>query len=189
MEMDPYYEARHERQEVSIEGLDLTEQRGREIQINTRAISYDSIQQFDDTQFHIASMSRPENYHAMDLDRMTSECQDFLCILFCKHIAAVHAHFPHLHTDLQTQNKVSETKNISRNPQDISTQEQLNKLTKDITELSKTWVTLQPGPSDPSLATIEIFCSTQYSIEVAIASRQGSSALPDRLRLAPNQNS
>jgi len=29
----------------------------------------------------------------------------------------------------------------------------------------------------------------KYSIEAAIASRQGSSALPDRLHLAPNQNS
>jgi len=102
MEMDPYYEARHERQEVGVEGLDLTEWRRHEIQINARAISYGSIQQFDDTQFHVASMSHPGNYHAMDLDRTTCECQDFPRILFCKHIAAVHAHFPHLHTDLQT---------------------------------------------------------------------------------------
>ena len=146
MEIDPYYKARHKHQEVGVEGLDLTERQQHKIQINARAISYNSIQQFDDTQFHVASMSRSGNYHAVDLDRATCECQDFPHILFCKHIAAMHAHFPHLHTDLQTQNKVSETENISRNPQDISTQEQLNKLTKDITELSKTWVTLQPGP-------------------------------------------
>ena len=96
MEMVPHYKARHERQEVGIEGLDLTEQRRQEILISARAISHDSIQQFDNTQFHIASRSRPGNYYAVDLDQATCECQDFLHIHFCKHIAVVLAHFPHL---------------------------------------------------------------------------------------------
>jgi hypothetical protein len=49
MEMVPHYKARHECQEVGIEGLDLTEQRRQEILISARAISHDSIQQFDNT--------------------------------------------------------------------------------------------------------------------------------------------
>jgi hypothetical protein len=74
MEMVPHYKARHERQEVGIEGLDLTEWRRQEILISARAISCDSIQQFDNAQFHIAFRSRPGNYHAVDLDQVTCEC-------------------------------------------------------------------------------------------------------------------
>jgi hypothetical protein len=188
MEMVPHYKARHELQEVGVEGLDLTEWWHQEILISARAISRNSIQQFDNTQFHIASRSRPGNYHAIDLDQVTCECQDFPRIHFCKHIAAVHAHFPHLCAALQTQN-VSKGLHVSRDPQDISTQQHIDKLTKDITELSKIWATLQqPGPSEPSLATIEVLRSAKYSFEVVIASIQGLSALPNKLPLAPNRN-
>jgi hypothetical protein len=189
MEMVPHYKARHERQEVGIEGLDLMEWQRQEILISARAISSDSIQQFDDTQFHITSGSRPGNYHAVDLDRTTCECQDFPRIQFCKHIATVDVHFPHLCADLHTQNKVSQSLHASRNPQDISTQQHAENLTKDITGLSKIWATLQCAPLNASLATVEILRSTKYSFKVAIASVQGSSALPDKLPLAPNQNS
>ena len=100
----------------------------------------------------------------------------------------MHAHFPHLCAALQTQN-VSKGLHVSRDPQDISTQQHIDKLTKDITELSKTWATLQqPSPSEPSLATVEVLRSAKYSFEVAIASIQGLSALPDKLPLAPNRN-
>jgi hypothetical protein len=120
---------------------------------------------------------------------VTCECQDFPRIQFCKHIAAVHVHFPHLCADLHTQNKVSQSLHASRNPQDISTQQHAENLTKDITGLSKTWATLQHTPLNASPATVEILRSTKYSFEAAIASVQGSSALPDKLPLAPNQNS
>jgi hypothetical protein len=74
MEMVPHYKARHEHQEVGVEGLDLTEWWHQEILISARAISHNSIQQFDNAQFHIASRSCPRNYHAVDLDQVTYEC-------------------------------------------------------------------------------------------------------------------
>jgi hypothetical protein len=67
MEMVPHYKARHKRQEVGVEGLDLTEWRHQEILISARAISCDSIQQFDNAQFHVTSRSCPWNYHAVDV--------------------------------------------------------------------------------------------------------------------------
>jgi len=91
-EIDPHYKSRHEHQEVGVKGLDLTEWQQQEILISARAISYNLIEQFDDTQFHIASVSHPRNYHAIDLDHTTCECQDFLHIHFastlqpCMHI-------------------------------------------------------------------------------------------------------
>jgi hypothetical protein len=43
MEMVPHYKARHEHQEVGVEGLDLTERWRQEILISARAISRNSI--------------------------------------------------------------------------------------------------------------------------------------------------
>jgi hypothetical protein len=99
----------------------------------------------------------------------------------------VHMHYPHLCPDLPTQSHI----NIAapKNPQDISTQQQLDKLKRDISDISQALVTEQPGPSDLTPATVELYRTARYSLAAAYASRQGSSALPDKLPLPPNQNS
>ena len=35
-------------------------------------------------------------FYSIDLNLMMCNCQDFLRIQFCKHIATIHLHFPHL---------------------------------------------------------------------------------------------
>jgi hypothetical protein len=94
--MNQYYLNRHKRQIVRFEGLDLAGDRRREIIVSARNISRDSVLQFNHTQFHVASQSCLGTFHLIDLNLMTCDCQDFLRIQFCKHIAAIHLHFPHL---------------------------------------------------------------------------------------------
>jgi hypothetical protein len=94
--MNQYYLNRHERQIVRFEGLDLAGDRRREILVSARNISRGSILQFNHTQFHVASQSRSGTFHSIDLNLMMCDCQDFPRIRFCKHIAAIHLHFPHL---------------------------------------------------------------------------------------------
>jgi hypothetical protein len=94
--MNQYYLNRHERQIVGFEGLDLAGDRRQEIIASARNISRDSVLQFNHTQFHVASQSRSGTFHLIDLNLMTCDCQDFPRIRFCKHIAAIHLHFPHL---------------------------------------------------------------------------------------------
>jgi hypothetical protein len=94
--MNQYYLNRHKRQIVMFEGLDLAGDRRREIIVSARNISRDSVLQFNHTQFHVASQSCSGTFHLIDLNLMTCDCQDFLRIQFCKHIAAIHLHFPHL---------------------------------------------------------------------------------------------
>jgi hypothetical protein len=78
------------------EGLDLAGVQWQEITTSTRAISPDSILQFDHTQFHVASQSCPGTFYSVDLNLSMCDCQDFPRIWFCKHIAVIHLHFPHL---------------------------------------------------------------------------------------------
>jgi hypothetical protein len=94
--MNQYYLNWHERQIVGLEGLDLAGDWRREILASTRNISWDSVLQFNHTQFHVASQSCSGTFHSIDLNLMTCNCQDFPRIRFCKHIAAIHLHFPHL---------------------------------------------------------------------------------------------
>src|SRR6267142_1672484 len=94
--MNQYYLNRHERQIVGFEGLDLAGGRRQEIIASARTISRDSVLQFNRTHFHVASQSRPGALYSIDLNLMTCDCQDFPRIRFCKHIAAIHLHFPHL---------------------------------------------------------------------------------------------
>jgi hypothetical protein len=94
--MVPYYEHRHSHQIVSLNGKDLMVERQQELLEHTAEIPSESIQKVDDTQFHVASKSRPGLYHTVDLHRSTCQCEDFLRIRFCRHIAAVLLHFPKL---------------------------------------------------------------------------------------------
>jgi hypothetical protein len=58
----PYYEARYKQQSVGVEGTNLMEWWRQEILVSTGSISWDSIEQFDDTQFHVASASCPGGF-------------------------------------------------------------------------------------------------------------------------------
>ena len=94
--MEPYYQNQQLRQIVGFEGLNLASKRRQEINVSARGISIDSILQFDHTQFHVTSQSHPGTFHSVDLNMSTCDCQDFPRIRFCKHLAAIHLHFPHL---------------------------------------------------------------------------------------------
>jgi hypothetical protein len=96
MGMVGYYENKHSYQIVGLDGKDLMAERRQELLERAADIPSESIQKLDDTQFHVASKSRPGLYHTVDLHRSTCQCEDFLRIWFCRHIAAVLCHFPKL---------------------------------------------------------------------------------------------
>jgi hypothetical protein len=66
--MEPNYQAQHTRQIIGLEGPDLIGQQCQEILASAKAISHDSIQEFDHTQFHVASQSQLGDYYAIDMD-------------------------------------------------------------------------------------------------------------------------
>ena len=101
--MVPYYQNQHERQIIGLEGPDLAGQRQRQLLLNARDTSLDSIQQFDDITFHVTSESQSGSYYKINLGCGTCSCPDFLRIQYCKHLAAISVHFP----DLCTQTKHS----------------------------------------------------------------------------------
>ena len=57
MEMVLDYKDRHKRQKVHLEGPNLVDQHWQRILVCVKMIVRDSIQQFDDKQFHVASIS------------------------------------------------------------------------------------------------------------------------------------
>jgi len=180
--MEPNYRSRHNRQAVGLEGRDLAAERRGEILSSARDISPDSILQFDHVQFHVASQSRPGEYYAIDLNQSTCDCADFPRIRFCKHIAAVYAHFPHLSPEGINESTLTES---PFQPERVPTQEdELQSVSQEIAALSHTLASKSSSP-----AILEAARSAKYTLTAAIASIQGLTALPKKDYIAPNQKS
>jgi hypothetical protein len=112
-------------------------------------------------------------------------CADFPRIQFCKHIAAIHAHFPHLSPEgidasVLTED-ITSLFQLERTP---SQEDSLQNLTQDIAALSHTLAS-----KSSSSAILEAARSAKYMLAAAIASTQGSNALPEKDIIAPNQKS
>ena len=195
--MVPYYQNWHKRQAVGLEGPDLAGQRHRQLLAGARGTSRDSIQQFDSTRFHIASASRPGAYYEIDLNR-SCNCPDFPRIRFCKHLATINVHFPHLCTKDNNPPIDRGIGGASNAPQCVPTpdvcrssspQESLQKLKQEIKLLSQELDKIGDIPDESAPDVVEAFRSVKYSLTAAIASTQGSRALPNREVSPPNQNS
>ena len=189
--MIPHYQTRHARQLVGLEGPDLAEMRRWVILATARGISCDSIQPSDDTQFHIASKSRPGAYYAIDLRQSTCDCRDFPRLRFCKHIAAIYVHFPHLSPEGSTPTLDTKDVQASDNPQRVVRQKDtLCALMHDIRVLSQQLTSDDLiDQSAPPPAVLEAIRSAKYTLTAAIASAQGTSTLPHKDHIAPNQKS
>jgi hypothetical protein len=188
-----HFEDRHGRQSVGLEGPDLIGQQWQEILASAEKITHDSIQDFGDSaQFHIASLSRPEEYHVVDLHWPSCNCEDFPWILFCRHIAGIYVHFPHLNPEgkRSSHTHASECIQQAAPPQHVSGGgESLQTLTQDIFSLSQRLASRQGEESAPNLAMVEAFRAAKYSLTSAIASFNGKAALPEKDVIAPNQKS
>jgi hypothetical protein len=196
-----YYENRHSRQFVGLNGKDLAAERRQELLECAAEIPSESIQKIDDTQFHVASKSRPGLYHAVDLHRSTCECEDFPRIRFCRHIAAVLCHFPELspqeiNSGSSPGSSPEGTESLSC-PQRVHTRRPevtLQALTQDISMLSHTLAATQAAQfaestAAQSTAVIEAARSAKYSLSAAIAATQGNAPLPNPDVIARNHKS
>jgi hypothetical protein len=147
------------------------------------------------------SKSRPGLYHTVDLHRSTCQCEDFLRILFCRHIAAVLLHFPKL-----SPQEINSRSSPGLSPEETESQgcpkrvhvhrpgETLQVLTQDISMLSQTLAATQAAQctesaAAQSTAVIEAACSTKYSLTAVIAATQGNTPLPNPDVIAQNHKS
>ena len=181
--MEPEYDVKHARQDVRIASPDLAGTHWRKLLIKAKEISRDSIQQLDHTQFHVASQTRQGSYYAIDLQREICECKDYPGRRFCKHIAAIYVHFPHLNPDLI---ESSNTPTPSGAPEQLwrprqarpGPEETLQSLTEDISDLSQQLISFDP--TAVSLAIVTAYRSAKHSLSAAIASAQCTSSLPHK---------
>jgi hypothetical protein len=180
--MEPYYRSWHDRQAVRLEGPDLTVAWRCEITSSAEDISPDSILQFNHIQFHVASQSHPGEYYAIDLHQPACDCTDFPRIQFCKHIAAIYTHFPHLSPEGINSSVLTKDITSSFQPERAPSQEDtLQNLTQDIAALSYTLTS-----KSSSSAILEATHSAKYMLMAAMA---GLNTLPEKDIIVPNQKS
>ena len=154
---------------------------------NAQKITHDSIQDFGDlAQFHITSLSRPEEYHVEDLHQPTCDCEDFPQILFCKHIAAIYIHFPNLNLGekggITAVPKCAQLKTLPRCLSGGG--ESVQTLSQKLFSLSQK-LTSESGALNP--VVMEAFRLANYSLATAIALMKGNSTLPKKDVIVPNQ--
>ena len=161
----------------------------------TRDISCNSIQQFDLAHFHVASISQPGTYYEIDLNRLICNCPNFPRSRFCKHLTAIHVHFPLLCTE----RKPPIDPEFWGEPERVLTPEvhqtsspqgSLQKLGQEIKLLSKQLDDKIVGlTNELAPAVMAAARSVRYSLTAVIASTQGMHALPDKEPVLPNQHS
>ena len=180
----------------------------REIIASARDISLDSILRFNRTRFYVASQSHPETFYFVDFDSSTCNCQDFQRIQFCKHIAAIHFHFPYLFDEegnptippeyplVPDKHQSNINSDSYSNPESaLAPTETIQTLVRETNLLCRILVS-EIEKLDPSLAStsrhyqvaIEALRSAKYFRMVAIASMKGTS-LPNQQLIAPHQTS
>jgi hypothetical protein len=186
-DVNPHFKNVHVRQSVGLDGPDLVGQQRQKLMVTARNISHDSIQQFNLTQFHIASQLHPGAYYTIDLLHVTCNCRNFPYAWFCKHIAAIYVHFPHLSPEEPSTIAPSVGTEVPGPSQHVLTSEEsLHKVAQDIMMLSQKLL-LDHTDQLTAPAFLQAARLARYTLTAALASLQGSSSLPDKDVIAPNQ--
>ena len=177
-----YYWFWHEKQQTGLEGLNLEASRCAEIEQIFQKITRDSIEQFDDMQFHVASQTKSGSFYSINLTLPTSTCPDFLCIWFCKHIGAIYFHFPHMCPCWAPTTPLAPSV-PEHLPAQCMSSKTFHSLVQDVNNLSHQLISDQTNNLALSPATLEAIHSAKVSLSTAIALVNGSSPLPIKKKL------
>jgi len=185
----PDFQIRHEQQAIGLEGLGLGDKCRQQILASARNIPLDSIYQVNDSELFVASESYPGHWYLVDLSDSTydCDCDDFLRIRFCKHIAAVNIYFPELFLEPERTSapKIPECMPVQDQPQ-ITPESDVDKhvvLLKDLNTLCQQLMTI----SDDAAPDVKALESVKFSLNAAIHLANGARALPEKDDFNPNQ--
>jgi len=189
----PDFKFTHLWQLAGIKGPNLEASRRLQIEAAARNMSPDSIHHLGGTKFNVTSQSCPGHHYPIDLSTSACICEDFPRIRFCKHIAAIHEHFPPLTSKRSSHSKIPECVRVPapapaqpQGPQRASEPEEIESvdiLLKDINALCQQLSTL----SDRSTPDLKALKHIKYSLKGVIASANGSQPLPKKDIFNPNQ--
>jgi hypothetical protein len=90
----PYFAAKHRRQELGFEGLDLELTRWKDLEKAAQEIAKSDIEESKDGSYRVRSLTDRERWYNVDVSAPHCECLSFPHLSFCKHIAAIQHHFP-----------------------------------------------------------------------------------------------
>jgi hypothetical protein len=185
MSVDPYFQFRHMRQQTGLDGLNLEKSHRKEIEEAATKITRDSIESFDNSQFHVASQTKLGHFYSVNPTAPSCTCQDFPCIQFCKHIGVIYFHFPHLcPSSVPATSQVSSAE-PGRATTSGTPANKFNSLMQDVNTLSNQLVTEATSQSAPLQDAVEAVRTAKASLTAAIASVKGSNPLPERERIVP----
>ena len=185
---DPYYQFWHKRQEAGLDGLNLEKLRKQDIEETAKTITRDLIESFDDSQFHVTSQTKLGHFYSINLGPPKCSCPDFPRIRFCKHIGTMYFHFLHLQpVDVLAPSPSQVVNEPQHAPIPATMANKFHSMVQDVNTLSNKLMSEGSDQLAPSPTAVEAIHSSKAM--AAVASVQGSSPLPHREMITPNQHS
>jgi len=186
----PDFQIQYEQQTVGLEGRGLEDKCWQQILASARNIPLDSIHQVNNTKLSVASESYLGHRYLVDLSDSTCDCNcdDFLRIQFCKHIAAVNVYFPELFLELERSSspKIPECAHVQDPPPsapESDANEERVVLLKDINALCQQLMAV----SDEATPDVQTLKLVKFSLNAAIALANRTRAFPEKENFNPNQ--
>jgi hypothetical protein len=176
----------HEKQQAGLDSLNLEASHHIVIEQIVEKITQDSIEKFDDIQFHIASQTESGQFYSIDLVQPTCSCPDFLHIWFCKHISVIYFYFPHVHPS-HTPIAPPAPSVLEHMPVQSMSSNTFHSLVQDVNILLHQLISDQTNDLSLLLAVVEAICSAKACLTMVIALVNGSSPLPTKEKILPNQ--
>ena len=195
VEMVPYYENRHQRQELGFHGSNLAQKRLKEILVRTPEVKADSIHTQGDDHFYVHSEQEPSRTYQVNLGEQSCDCPDWPRVRLCKHVAAI-AHFfgnvELLPKDFAPPPPPPAIVDLAATPlpeasPDARSEAAAAAILENVISVSKDFIS-DGAPSSPgtvrSLHMVEAHLSA-----VVRSARSSESPLPDKEHIPPHQHS
>jgi hypothetical protein len=198
-EMLPYYETRHNSQELGFDGSNLAQKRRKEILARSPEVPAESIRaQGDGDRYSVQSVTNPSCTYLVKLCDKSCDCPDWPRVRLCKHVAAVVHFFETVELTFETVDlqihfpPVPETVNPAVAPAESEDSPDARSnasaaILEKVISVSREFLS-DGAPSSPgtvrSLQVVEAHLTA-----VVRSSRSSESPLPDKEEIAPNQHS
>lgn len=98
-----YFKARHQRQLAGLEGHNLLETAKQSLEERAMLLLATDITPIPDREaiFNVQSQSDRLVYHTVDVRNGKCSCRAFPLLNYCRHLSAVHRHFPSIYSNIQ----------------------------------------------------------------------------------------
>ena len=184
VDMLPYYETRHNSQELGFSGSNLAQKRRTELLARTPEMNADSICAKGGDRYYVKSATESSRSYLVELSKRSCDCPDWPRVQLCKHVTAV-AHF--FGNGDQLIDSVPTVRAVEpEGPSDVRGNATATSILENVINVSRDFLS-DGTPSSPGTVR-SLHMVEAHLTAVVQCSRSSESPLPDKEDVPPNQH-